>query len=55
MNINDETFEPINNINIIKNYDGFIDPEGNFYKVSKKNKHNPTHIEWPDGLHNCFI
>lgn len=48
MTSNDITFEVINDINIIKNYDGFIDPIGNFYKVSKKNKHNPTHIEWAD-------
>lgn len=48
MSVNDITFEPVNNINIIKNYDGFIDQEGNFYKVSKKNKHNPTHIKWAE-------
>ena len=48
MNINEKTFEPICDINVIKNYDGFIDPEGNFYRVSLRNMHVPTHIEWAD-------
>lgn len=48
MSINYKTFEPLYDINKIKNYDGFIDPKGNFYKVSLKNKHNPTHIEWAE-------
>lgn len=29
-----------------KDYDGFISPNGEFYPVSIKNKHNPTHQEW---------
>lgn len=39
-------FLPLNDINKIKVYDGFISPEGEFYPVSIKNKHNPTHHEW---------
>lgn len=40
-----------NNYNTIEdcvNYDGFIAPNGNFYKVSVCNKHKPTHNEWAD-------
>ena len=29
-------------------YDGFIAPDGRFYKVSKKGKHNPTHYDFAD-------
>ena len=29
-------------------YDGFIAPNGNFYRVSFCNKHNPTHNQWAD-------
>ena len=29
-------------------YDGFIAPNGDFYIVSEKNKHSPTHFEWAD-------
>ena len=41
------------NVNIAKKeelglYDGFISPNGDFYIVSKKNKHTPTHYEWAD-------
>lgn len=42
-------FEPIVGLDSegkIKDYDGFIDPEGNFYKVSKIYKHKPTHEDW---------
>ena len=30
------------------NYDGFIAPSGEFYRVSVCNKHKPTHNEWAD-------
>lgn len=43
-----KTFEPIDDINEIKKYDGFIAPDGSFYKVSKFYKHKPSHIAWAD-------
>lgn len=48
MNIIENSFEPTKDINEIAKYDGFIAPDGSFYKVSIKNKHKPTHIEWAD-------
>ena len=48
MKIDESTFKPILDINEIAKYDGFIAPDGSFYKVSIKNKHNPTHIEWAE-------
>ena len=29
-------------------YDGFISPDGDFYIVSDKYKHTPTHFQWAD-------
>lgn len=46
--INDSSFLPTYDINEAKEYDGFIAPDGGFYKVSIKNKHKPTHIQWAD-------
>lgn len=43
-----KTFEPIYDINEMKKYDGFIAPDGGFYKVSKIHKHKPSHIAWAD-------
>ena len=48
MNIDEKTLESTTDINEIAKYDGFIAPDGSFYKVSIKNKHNPTHIEWAE-------
>ena len=44
--VNEETFIPIKDDKIACNYDGFISPDGDFYKVSIRNKHTPTHHEW---------
>lgn len=43
-NIDSNMFIPVYDLKIAKDYDGFIAPDGGFYKVSKKNKHNPSHI-----------
>lgn len=48
MKLDENTFKPISDINEIMKYDGFIAPDGSFYKVSIKNRHNPTHIEWAE-------
>ena len=48
MKLDENVFKPISDINEIIKYDGFIAPDGSFYKVSIKNKHNPTHIEWAE-------
>lgn len=48
MKLDENAFKPISDINEIIKYDGFIAPDGSFYKVSIKNKHNPTHIEWAE-------
>lgn len=45
MKLDENTFKPISDIYEIIKYDGFIAPDGSFYKVSIKNKHKPTHIE----------
>lgn len=29
-------------------YDGFISPDGDFFMVSKKHAHKPTHTEWAE-------
>lgn len=44
--IDEKTFEPIYDLKEIKKYDGFIAPDGSFYKVSKIHKHKPSHIAW---------
>ena len=46
--MDENTFKTISDINEIIKYDGFIAPDGSFYKVSIKNRHNPTHIEWAE-------
>ena len=46
--MDENTFKTISNINEIIKYDGFIAPDGSFYKLSIKNRHNPTHIEWAE-------
>lgn len=46
MKMDENMFKPISDIDEIIKYDEFIAPDGSFYKVSIKNKHNPTHIEW---------
>lgn len=43
-----KTFEPIYDTNEASKYDGFIAPDGGFYKVSVKNMHIPTHNQWAD-------
>lgn len=51
INMNNEMvfdFTPTTNLDEIKRYDGFVDKDGRFYKVSIKNKHHPSHHEWAD-------
>ena len=46
--MNENSFDKISDLNEMIKYDGFIAPDGSFYKVSIKNKHNPTHISWAE-------
>lgn len=46
--MNESSFDKISDLNEMIKYDGFIAPDGSFYKVSIKNKHNPTHIMWAE-------
>ena len=39
-------FIPTDDPNLAKNYNGFIGRDGEFYMVSKRKSHVPTHIEW---------
>lgn len=41
-------FNKYTNVEDCINYDGFIAPGGEFYRVSVCNKHKPTHNEWAD-------
>lgn len=42
----DYTFDP----NVAKNFNGFISPDGKFYKISRKNVHVSSHQEWANAF-----
>ncbi len=48
MIIDDEEYNFVPTVDpvIAKNYEGFISPEGEFYMVSRKYIHKPSHDEW---------
>jgi hypothetical protein len=39
-------FEPTKDFELAAKHNGFIDPNGNYYLVSEKSKHIPTHEQW---------
>lgn len=46
--MNELDFNCYNKLEDFIDYDGFVAPNGDFYKVSLANKHNPTHNTWAD-------
>ena len=47
-------FEPTDDPYLAKDYNGFIGRSGEFYMVSTKRSHEPTHIEWAtEYIANC--